>query len=268
MLIKHALAAYTTDHLDQLKHGNERLLQLQRFLQDFQSKHVHEITNPDLTNALSRWKTSTRNRYRSACTHFWRYCRANGWTDLNPTLMGVKESPRDQVLSLKQLRLLYSVADYQGAAWSQFLRLLILTGQRPSDLRQFCPERVDGQTMIIPNTKNGTTHAIPLAPRAFCLAAMMPNQFADFATMAHVKKRWFHDAYVPVRQFQIRDIRRSFASHLCDHGADENDVDRLLNHQAAATSRGVARVYNRARGMRQKREIMCLWERLLFPEDR
>ncbi|CUH45958.1 tyrosine-type recombinase/integrase [Ruegeria atlantica] len=264
MLIKHALAAYTTDHLDQLKHGRERLLQLQRLLQDFQSKPVDQITNPDLTNALARWKTSTRNRYRSACTHFWRYCRAQGWADLDPTLMGAKESPRDQVLSLDQLRMLYSVADYQGAAWSQFLRLLILTGQRPSDLRQFNPALVQDQTMIIPTSKNGTSHAIPLAPRAFVLAGMMPNQFSDFATMAHVKKRWFADAYVPVRQFQIRDIRRSFASHLCDYGADENDVDRLLNHQAAATSRGVARVYNRARRMRQKRDIMCLWEGLSF----
>ncbi|WP_425080385.1 tyrosine-type recombinase/integrase [Ruegeria arenilitoris] len=264
MLIRDALARYKIDHLDQLKHGGERLTQLERVLESNSCSDMHTITNSDLSDALSRWKTSTRNRYRAAVTHFWRYGRANDWTTLVPTILPARETPRDQVLTLDQLRRLYDCAPYQGKAWSQFLQLLILTGQRPSDLMQFNPNLVRDQCMEVPSSKNGTSHVIPLNGRAFVLAAMQPNLFQDFKTCAHVKKRWFQDAYIPVRRFQLRDIRRSFATHLCEYGADENDVDRILNHQAAATSRGVARTYNRSRRLRQRREIMNLWEGLLF----
>ncbi|WP_299901512.1 tyrosine-type recombinase/integrase [uncultured Ruegeria sp.] len=264
MLIRDALARYKIDHLDQLKHGGERLTQLERALESNSCSHMHTITNSDLSDALSRWKTSTRSRYRAAVTHFWRYGRANDWTTLAPTILPARETPREQTLTLDQLRALYEAVQYQGKPWRQFLQLLILTGLRPSDLMQFNPALVRDQCMVIPPSKNGTSHVIPLAGRAFVLAAMQPNQFQDFKTTAHVKRRWFVDAYIPVRKLQIRDIRRSFATHLCEHGADENEVDRILNHQAAATSRGVARTYNRSRRLRQRREIMNLWEGLLF----
>ncbi len=265
MLIKHALERYKTDHLDTLKTGAERYKQLCRILQTFQSQEVSTITNGDLSNVLSGWKTATRNRYRSALTHFWRYCRANDWTGLVPTMMPAREAPRDQVLSLDQLRALYEAAPYQGQAWSQFLRLLILTGQRPSDLMRFCPNRFQGQDMHLPTSKNGTSHIVPLAPRAFVLGGMMPNMFAGMATTAHVKKRWFQSAYVPTARYQLRDIRRSMATHLADDGQDENDIDRILNHQAASTRLGVARTYNRSKRLTQRRAIMCRWEALLFP---
>lgn len=266
MRVRDALERYKTDHLDALKNGRERYLQLARCLRKYQNKSVSELTNADLSDSVKRWSGGTRNRYRAAITHFFTYCRSHDWTVLQPTILPGKEKPRDVVLSLDQLRALYRAAPYQGKEWAQFLQLLILTGQRPSDLMRFCPTRIQGQDMHLPTSKNGTSHIVPLAPHAFVLGAMQPNMFCHFKTTAHVKKRWFQDAYVPTKRFRIQDIRRSFATHLAEDGQDENDIDRILNHQAASTARGVQRTYNRSRRLAQRRAIMERWEDLLLKD--
>ncbi len=265
MRVDHALERYKTDHLDTIRTGAERLIQLNRVLSKHLPDHMSSITNADMSDMLSRWSGATRNRYRSALTHFWKYGRAMGWTDLHPTLMGGKEQPRDQVLSIRQLRSLYDTAPYQGRAWSQYGQLLILTGQRHSDLMRFTPAAVQGQDMHVPTSKNGMPHVIPLGPRAHVLGAMMPPLYASHATTAHFKRRWFRSAYIPL-SYRLQDIRRSMATHLCEAGENEADVDRLLNHVASATAHGIARTYNRARRLSQRREIVLQWERMLFPD--
>ncbi len=263
MLINNALTQYKTEHLDTIKTGAERFTQLSRVLSGRMSDHMSSITTADMSAMLSRWSGATRNRYRSALTHFWKYGRSLGWTDLHPTLMGGKEQPRDNVLTIAQLRALYEAAPYQGQAWAQYGRLLILTGQRHSDLMRFCPSRLRGQDMHLPTSKNGMPHIVPLGPKGFVLGGLMPNQFATKATTAHFKRRWFRSAFIPL-SFRLQDIRRSMATHLCEAGENEADVDRLLNHVASATARGVARTYNRAQRLSQRREIVQQWEAMLF----
>ncbi|MEP5169230.1 MAG: hypothetical protein ABJQ23_19950 [Shimia thalassica] len=265
MRIDTALEQYKIDHLDTIKTGDERHRQLVRILESFSCSEMHEVTNPDLTRVLGTFSGSTRNRYRAALTHFWKWGRAHGYCDLHPTLMPGKETPRDNVLSMAQLRTLYRMATYkEDMMWSTYGRLMILTGQRDGDLMNFHTERMQGEDMYLPTSKNGTPHIVVLGPRAQGLA-----RFACFGftmkTTAHFKRRWFRRAGVPL-SFQLRDIRRSFTTHLADAGEDENDIDRMLNHCASQTAKGVARTYNRARRLGQRREIIHQWEHMLFPD--
>ncbi len=265
MRIDTALTDYKTDHLDGIKSGAERHKQLLRVLESISCSHMNEVTNVDLTSCISRWKTSTRNRYRAAITHFWKWGRAHGYTDLIPTLMPAKEQPRDNVLSLDQLRQLYRVTDRQGDTWSVYGKLLILTGQRHGDVVSFHMNRLQGIDLHLPTSKNGTAHIVTLGPRAQGLVQFCCFGF-DVSTTAHFKRRWFRDAGIPL-SFRLHDIRRSFATHLAEAGENEADIDRMLNHCASQTAKGVARTYNRARRLSQRREIAVQWEHLLFPNE-
>ncbi|SFL55561.1 Phage integrase family protein [Shimia aestuarii] len=164
---------------------------------------------------------------------------------------------------MRQLRALYNTAGYRESfEWETYGRLLILTGQRHGDVMNFHMERFKDGDMHLPTSKNGTPHIVALGPRGQSLA-----QFACFgfnmATTAHYKRRWFRRAGVPL-SYRLHDIRRSFATHLAEAGEDEADIDRMLNHCASQTARGVARTYNRARRLSQRREIAHQWERMLF----
>ncbi|WP_299357073.1 tyrosine-type recombinase/integrase [uncultured Shimia sp.] len=162
---------------------------------------------------------------------------------------------------MAQLRALYEAADDRGG-WEGFCKLLILTGQRNSDLMNFSPNIMFGDEVHLPTSKNGTSHIIHLNHRA---QAVVKDgmQWLGKKTFADMKRRWFEDAGIPL-SFQLRDIRRSFATHMVENGADENVVDRILNHQAAATQASVKRTYNRAGRFTERRQVMYNWESLLL----
>ncbi len=264
MFVFDALEAYRADHLDDLKHGAERYRQLARIVAPFSRLPMHEIDNVTLTNTLGQWTGGTRNRYRAAITHFWKWGRAYGYATLQPTLMAGKEVHRDQVLSMPQLRALYHQADRMDEPWATYGRLLILTGQRHGDVMNFHHERMHNGDMHLPTSKNGTPHIVTLGPRAQTLATFHCHGF-EMATTAHFKRRWFRKAGIPLT-FRLHDIRRSFATHLAEAGENEADIDRMLNHCASQTAKGVARTYNRARRLSQRREIAVQWEQILWPQ--
>ena len=261
MKVSAALKKYKLRHLDGLTTGAERYKQLRRLLEKYSRREMHKLTNRDLTAALNQWSGGTRNRYRSAVTHFWKWAASEGLTTLNPVLMPGKENPRDRYLSLGQLRELYAAADLRGD-WAGYGRLLILTGQRNSDVMRINPTIILGDELHLPTSKNGTSHIVHLNHRAQAvIASGLP--FLGKKNQADFKRRWFIDAGIPL-EYQLRDIRRSFATHMVENGADENVVDRILNHQAAATSAGVKRTYNRAMRLKERRQVMFDWENLLL----
>ncbi|GAB5438259.1 tyrosine-type recombinase/integrase [Falsiruegeria mediterranea] len=262
MRIYAALIHYKTDHLDHIKTSAARRVQLTRILENNSSSGMHTVSNVDLNSALSQWKGATRNRYKAALTHFWKWGRAHGYTDLHPTLLAEREQPRDQVLSMTQLRTLYRHAEYFEPHWALYGRLLILTGQRHGDLMGFHTERMQDRDLHLPTSKNGTPHIVTLGPKAQSMVRMCCFGF-NMATTAHFKRRWFRRAGIPL-SYRLHDIRRSFATHLAEAGEDEADIDRMLNHCASQTAKGVARTYNRARRLTQRHEIIDQWEWMLF----
>ncbi|AXI55619.1 hypothetical protein C1J05_14905 [Sulfitobacter sp. JL08] len=223
-----ALEAYREDHLTGLRTGSERYTQLARIVAPFSHRQMHEIDNVTLSNVLGRWKGGTRNRYRAAVTHFWKWGRAYGYTTLHPTLLAGKETSRDDVLSVRLLRTLYHHAGRMDEPWATYGRLLILTGQRHGDVMNFHHERLHQGDMHLPTSKTGTPHIVTLGTRGLTLATFHCHGF-NMATTAHFKRRWFRKAGVPL-SYRLHDIRRSFATHLAEAGEDEADIDRMLNH--------------------------------------
>lgn len=248
--IKNALTEYQADHLSTLRHGGERLRQLERIFAHFHD--MDEVNQRDLTLVLSQWKGGTYNRYVAALTHFFRWCRLREYTTLRPEFMRRRETSRDDVLTLPMLRRLYAVADHRGD-WAGFCRQLILTGQRRGEVAAMTADQIDGDLWRIPNTKNGTSHLVHLVHQE-------EITWTGKTTFADLKKRWFFDAGVPLDN-RLHDIRRSFATHMVEAGEDPAVVDRILNHCGGA--KGVARVYNRATLLDARRDVMTRWSEML-----
>jgi integrase len=213
--------------------------------------------------ALSRWNGATRNRYRAAITHFWRWARQREYAELRPELEGAKEQSRDAVLDLPTIRRLYEVAPARGD-WQGFCRLLILTGQRRGEVSGIRSEQVEGRVWRQPCTKNGTQHLVHLIPRA--MDELRGGVTWEGKTgFTDLKTRWSRDADIDPETWRFHDLRRSYATHLVEGGADPVVVDRVLNHVASATAGGVARIYNRAALLGDREKMMGRWEGMLFP---
>jgi integrase len=261
------LEDYSQAHLAGLSTGTERLTQLQRVLAPFLNRDFASIRQAELAQALAPWSGATRNRYRAALTHLWRWARERELTTLSPTFSAARETSRDAVLSLPQLRALYAAAPQRGD-WAGFCRLLILTGQRRSDVMNMRPGDIRGDRWEQPTSKNSMPHTVHLTDRAQTVIrdawVLEEFEWTGKTTYSDMKARWFADAKVPA-SFRLHDIRRSFATHLSEGGTPEDVVDRVLNHVAAASSKGVARVYNRAKLLDQRKEALEAWDRLLFP---
>lgn len=262
MHTKTALIQYRKSYLSKLVTGEERYKQLQRILAPFDRKELHRVTQKHLSDALDVYSGATRNRYRSALTHFWKWSRSKSLTDLTPTLLHDREVSRSQVMSMDQLREMYVAAEKMGD-WRGFCELLILTGQRTGEIMKIRHQDVMGDEWHNPFTKNGQAHVVHLCHRAQAVL-VRGTPWVGMKTTAHIKRRWFDAAGLNVKKFRLHDIRRSFVTHMADAGVDENLVDRILNHQAAATQGGVKGVYNRAKRSKERRQIMYDWEMMLL----
>ena len=252
------LNEYFLDHLVELKYGEERRRQLARVFEMLEASHgdIANVTQRDLTLALSRWRGSTHNRYVAALTHFFRWCRLRELTSLRPEFQNKREKSRDTVLSIGQCRRLLRAVEAAGETWAPFCALWVLTGQRRGEVARFHAEHEN--KWLITDTKNGTDHVVHLGPMAQEWASVFHAPHGNFNAM---KLRWFRAAGVDASRYRFHDIRRSFATHLVEDGADPQVVDRRLNHCGGA--REVARVYNRAQLLPQREQCILRWEEML-----
>ncbi len=84
-----------------------------------------------------------------------------------------KENSRERVLSESEICSLWTASDLLGHPFGPFVKLLILTGQRRSEVAGISWSEIDADKRIwtLPGerTKNGETHTLPLSPQAWAI---------------------------------------------------------------------------------------------------
>jgi integrase len=241
------------------------------------------------------------NRLRAALSHFAGWCWRRGHIpdDIGrATSKAIREQPRERVLSLDEIRLIYREVAAMGAPWTAFLRLLLLTAQRRGDVAGMRWEEIELSASLwsIPGlrSKNRKAHAVHLSsPAADILGSLhemagRPGRGLVFTTTGTTPVSGFNRvklrldaALVAARvaagantddasfeHWRFHDFRTAFASHLADAGEPEGVVDRVLNHVASASSASaVARVYNRAELLPQRRQALETWAKMLTCQE-
>jgi integrase len=168
---------------------------------------------------------------------------------------------RERVLSRDELA---SVWHGLGPGrFSDIVRLLVLTGQRRSEIGGLRWDEVTNDSIVLPGdrTKNGRVHVVPLSP----LAAEIINQqerMSDFVfgmpwTTWSAPKAALNTR-VNIAPWTLHDLRRSVATGLAELGTAPHIVKALLNHVSGHKA-GVAGIYNRARYADEVRAALDRW---------
>ncbi len=193
-----------------------------------------------------------------------------------PAHVGVRE----RVLSEEELILIWNHAG--EGIYANIVRIMMLTGQRRQEVAGMCWSEInlDKRRWDIPGqrTKNHRPHVVPLSSavisslhydRSLQASTIMQtdlvfttNGKAVFAGWSKSKERL--DRRVASADWQLRDLRRSFATHANELGYEPHVIESALNHVSGSAKRGIAGVYNRATYIRQRIRLMQRWSRHLL----
>src|SRR5262249_52692142 len=115
---------------------------------------------------------SSRNHARSAFSAFFNWCITEGLIDANPVAGTAKADAggsRERVLAQEELRKLWRALD--DSAFSNIVRLLLLTGQRRNEIGKLQWSEVVGKQIVLAaqRVKNSREHCVPLSSQALAM---------------------------------------------------------------------------------------------------
>lgn len=258
-----------------------------------------EISRADLQSVLDAIPPHKRGMRRAVFAYasvLWGWALRRGYVDANPLTAVEKPSapaPRDRVLSDDELVLVWRAAETAPMVWSIFFQLLILTGQRRSEVAEMRWEELDRKSALwtIPpsRAKNGKAHLVPLSGTALAEidraagGPEWPRQGYVLTTNTRSavsgisKAKAALDTSIAqtrngeaIPHWRLHDLRRTVATGLQRLGVRFEVTEAVLNHVSGAKG-GVAGVYQRHDWADEKRSALEAWaalvERLLEGAD-
>lgn len=253
----------------------------------WQDRDVRSIGRKDVLNALdavvARGATIHANRLFAALRRFFAWTVERGILNASP-MAGLKppspEVSRDRVLTDRELVAAWIAAEQIGYPFGPVVQLLILTGQRRSEVleaewREF---DLDAATWTIPRTraKNDRAHVVPLAPHAVAILRQLPRVgqrshllftttgATPFSGVSKATERLQALAATSspdaaeAASWRLHDLRRTFASGCARLGVPVHVVEKALNH-VSGTHSGIVGVYQRHDYGDERRRAMELW---------
>ena len=257
----------------------------------WQDRDVRTIGRKDVLNALDavvgRGAFIHANRLFAALRRFFAWTVERGILEASP-VAGLKppspEVSRDRVLTDSELVAAWKAAEQVGYPFGPVVQLLILTGQRRSEVleaewREF---DIDAATWTIPRTraKNDRAHVVPLAPDAVEILRRLPRigqrprllftttGETAFSGVSKATDRLqaIAGSLLPDGEesaaWRLHDLRRTFASGCARLAVSVHVVEKALNH-TSGTHSGIVGVYQRHEYGEERRRAMELWARHL-----
>jgi integrase len=179
------------------------------------------------------------------------------------------ETPRERVLDREEIRQLWeATADYATQPLSALLRAILLTGQRPGELRLLRWEYLEehGYTLPPEATKAKKQHHVPmtegfrgLLPQPGLSSWVFPGEDGnplDIHSPGHKMNRisrrcgWASSA-------TAHDLRRTAITCMAEMGVPELVLAAIAGHAVPGITR---KVYNRYHYNREKREALEAWQ--------
>lgn len=274
------LIKYEQLKLSSLRTGKERARELRKAMSEVLDRPISQLSRATLQDTIDMKVKAGRlvyaNRIRAYLRAFtrWAYGREYLQEDVGQRLdTATKEAPRDRVLDLNEVRAIYRASFELGLIWGPIVRLLILTGQRRSEIAELRWSAVDleGSRLVIAGseTKNGKPHITHLAPVALQeIAAIEKQGVFVFSTtgktpvsgLSKAKRRLDLMLVDGVQPWRLHDLRRAMATYLASAGISEGVVDRIQNHSASGSApSAVARVYQQSDLLPQRKIALTKW---------
>ncbi|MGF6428188.1 tyrosine-type recombinase/integrase [Bradyrhizobium elkanii] len=263
------------------------------FLPVFEKKDLSSLTYEGIVKITNPLPKSEKAHALAVMRTFLRWC-------VRPPRRYIKHSPlegveitlaksRKRVLTDKEIPIVWRAAEEQGYPHGYITQLLILTGQRKSEIANLRDPWINRRDRIItlPEEicKNGLEHTFPYGertaaileriPRRNSTDLLFPSYVADDrpisgwskykAGLLKIVKEQAPEAKMP--GWTLHDLRRTFATKLAELKVEPHIVERLLNHTMGSISNKtdglvseVAKVYNLARYLPEMRSAIETWE--------
>ena len=268
----------------------------------WEAKRIQEITRRDVREHLEKLAVTApigANRTFAELRKFFNWCvgkdilETSPMTDLqqpseendsrNRVLIRRKEVPGS---SDDELRWLWQASEaYDDAAgrgpFGPFIQLLILTGQRRSEVAEITWPEVDiaAREWVIPaaRSKNGEPHVVPLSDLAVAVLEAAPRIKGKanyvFTTdgehpvsgFSRMKQRidklmagYAAEIEATIPDWTIHDIRRTVAAGMQRIGIKMEVTEKVLNHKSGSF-RGIAGIYQVHDYADEKRAALEAW---------
>lgn len=254
----------------------ERLLK-RHFLPKFRYEQLSVIKPHEIATTIDslRRTPSIAHHAFGAIRLFFRWAEARRYVLRSPcaTLQPPKPSrPRERVLTAEEVRAVLRAAKTQSSTFATIVELLLLTGQRRSEIAGLRAEWIDweARTITFPGTitKNRRTHVLPFGERIGALLSSKKKTGLLFPGRGTDQKRPFDgwskckpkfDALCNIAPWRLHDLRRTFATNLAALGIPVHVTEKLLNH-VSGTMSGIVSLYQRHSYQEEMREAIRVWE--------
>ena len=212
------------------------------------------------------------NRVLAMVRKFFNWCLERDILEATPAASVKAPSPeteRDRVLSDAEVVTIWNAAGELGYPLGPFVRMLMTTAQRLSEVAHMARADIEGDVWTLPReiTKSDRSHEVPLSPLAKAVLRetadtgdlLFPSRRGDRPVSGFSKMKASLDALSGVEDWRLHDLRRTAATTMARLGVPVFVVSRVLNHAEG----GVTRIYARASYLEEKRRALNVWSRQL-----
>lgn len=175
------------------------------------------------------------------------------------------------MLTNAEIAKFWKAADTINGAFGAVLKLLLLTGQRLSEIAELKWDELseNGSEIRLPGTrtKNHRPHTVPIVPIAReiianvlridgCAFVFTTNGRTPVSGWSKMKAKL--DAEMAVAPWRIHDLRRTCVTGMAELGIRSEVIEATVNHISGARA-GVAGVYNRSELLAERGAALERW---------
>lgn len=212
------------------------------------------LSYADIQDKLKKWdgKPWSQNYAYASLRNFLNWCLEHGMVDKHPLFRKKppnKTKSRERVLSDDEMGRIWRATG--DSTYGRILRLLVLTGQRRTEVRNLRPEDVQDGTVTF-HTKGDRINVLPVTPLMSEELKHLPFEFNNWSD---AKARFDADCGV---DFRHHDLRRTLATKLAQIGGIQVIViERILGHSYGGQ---VFQTYQRHTFLAEMREALLRYE--------
>jgi integrase len=276
-----AINLFITEHIEKKLRPRSQAEYLrpieQVLLPRWGARAVRDITRNDIRGirddiARQRGPVAA-NRALSVISKFFNFCLDENLVDASPSARiapAAKEAPRDRTLSDEELTKIWAGADEMGYPYGDLFKLLILTGQRRSEVAGIGWSEISGDTWTIPRArmKGDKVHIVPLSSLSQkVIKDINPKTGSNYlltksgshAITGFGPAKLVLDKLCGVTDWHLHDIRRTVVTAMRrDLKFNRDIVGAVVGHAAPGIT---AHVYDHYDQLDEKRGALDAWAR-------
>jgi integrase len=193
--------------------------------------------------------------------------------DANPLQSLQRPEPsqdRDRHLTSEEIVKLWKAVDQIPKPFAAAVKLLLLTGQRRSEISELRWNEMPGDlsqiNLAATRTKNKLPHVVPLSslaqdiiasiPRIECPFVFTTDGKAPIGGWSKVKKQL--DVEMRIPPWRLHDLRRTAVTGMAELGIRPDVIELVVNHVSGRRG-GIAGVYNRSELMAERKNALERW---------